>query len=332
MTPNESPEAKKARVEQVEDADGVTADDLFPETYLDHMQVELDAEAADALTRLYLQRRIRYQASYYEQRAVEYESNSDLAFRAGAILMTLSSLLASIGVVSTLPIYALLTALIPALASFIATFRQLYQWDRQKALYRDTLLGLERARIILPDLDLLTPDEARKVLPKLIETTEGVLEKEVAQWGQIAMGKGDEDEDGGDLFQQNQEVLVDSAGDRDALGGVSSVLGADVGSLDESQTPLAPSGAEMNTVDAMPEPTAPVETTGTNPPVAETVEEADTASDDVPGAADETDMPVVAENGSASSDADVDDDSAVAADDNTDDEETDDMTNIKSVG
>ena len=203
--------------------------DDYPDTYIDDMKVELDAETADVLTRLYLQRRIEYQASYYEQRAIEYESNSDLAFRAGAILMTLSSLLASIGVVSSLPIFAMLTALIPAMASFVATFRQLYQWDRQMALYRDTLLGLERARILMPDPDIITPEDAKRVLPQLVKETEGVLEKEVAQWGQIARGSGDDDDSAQATFKENFEAAMvqsDGSFDQDKFNRVSGILTA----------------------------------------------------------------------------------------------------------
>lgn len=341
MTPNEAPEVKKSRVEEIDDQDGVTVDDLFPETYVDQMQVELDAETADVLTHLYLQRRIRYQASYYEQRAIEYESNADLAFRAGAILMTLSSLLASIGVVSTLPIYALLTALIPAMASFIATFRQLYQWDRQMALYRDTLLGLEQARIILPDLDLLTAEEARDILPGLIKKTESVLEKEAAQWGQMALGEGDED--GGDLFEENQATLIESTGDTSALGSMSNVLGADVEIDDESRSPLAPSGSEINTVDAVPEPTAPAETdepqsaasmaTVDNADIA-SADAADTDTPDDASLTDETD-PDEADAPETTDDTTDDDTEPAVASENgsaTESDESEDMQNIKSVG
>lgn len=206
----------------------VSADD-YPDTYVDDMQVELDAETADVLTRLYLQRRIEYQASYYEQRAIEYESNADLAFRAGAILMTLSSLLASIGVVSTMPIFAMLTALIPAMASFVATFRQLYQWDRQMSLYRDTLLGLERARILLPDPDIITPDDAKRVLPKLVQETESVLEQEVAQWGQIARGQGEDSSSAQAAFKDAYEAAMvnpDGSFDQAELDRVSGILDA----------------------------------------------------------------------------------------------------------
>ncbi|PJF40826.1 MAG: hypothetical protein CUN54_03760 [Phototrophicales bacterium] len=157
----------------------------------------LDAQTAYLLTRLYLSRRIDYQQSYYRAKAKEHDNNSDLMFRLGAIIMTLSSLLAAIG--ATIPEgsrgIALATALLPAFAALIASFRQLYQWERQATLYRDTMLGLEEASLAAPDRDALDPPTALNVLSKLVENAEQVFKNEVDQWGQLTMAGEEEDDE-----------------------------------------------------------------------------------------------------------------------------------------
>ncbi|MEO1166718.1 MAG: SLATT domain-containing protein, partial [Chloroflexota bacterium] len=160
----------------------------------------LEAEMADKLTRIYWERRVQYQLDYYQKRAREYELNVDSAFRMGAILMTISSLLASLGIVVSdddiwAPMISLLTAIIPAIVSYIAAFRQLYQWDRQLSLYRDTQLNLERAKLVIPDLSSIAKEDAPVHFPALVQEVENVLQQEISQWGQIARGEGDEEGD-----------------------------------------------------------------------------------------------------------------------------------------
>lgn len=195
-------------------------------------KAQLNAEMADALTRLYWQRRIEYQLTYYRKKVREFEDNVDNAFRLGAILMTVASLLAALGViVESQPglsaLLALATAVIPALASYITAFRQLYNWDRQLTIYRDTQLSLEGAKLLMPDLEALTLDEAHKLFPQLVQQVEGVIEKEAAQWGQIAIGK---DEEKGEATEEFGELyaaaLADSSGnvDQEKLGALSNIL------------------------------------------------------------------------------------------------------------
>lgn len=163
----------------------------------------LDAETADVLLRLYLARRVEYQLGYYNSISKEAEGNSELMFKLGALLMTVSSLFAAFGTMATGPdapewtgTLRLITALIPAFVALIGSFTQLYQWDRQSALYRDSILGLERARLIAPDLDEVDPMTALRVFPDLVKNVETVFQDEVNQWGQIALGK---DQDGEDI-------------------------------------------------------------------------------------------------------------------------------------
>lgn len=152
-------------------------------------QGPLDNETSAVLTRVYLARRLQYQLEYYRAKEREFVTSSDQAFRAGAIIMTITSLLAALGVSGDAPPgLRLLTAILPAAAALVASFRALYQWDRQAQLYKDSALGLERAKLVLPDLDQVDTKTAAQVFPKLVEATEIVFEDEVNQWGQIAMG------------------------------------------------------------------------------------------------------------------------------------------------
>lgn len=155
----------------------------------------LDDQTAHLLTRIYLSRRVNYQIQFYQSRIREFDTNSDQMFRLGALVMSLSSLAAAISLQADSATLRLLTALLPAIAALIASFRQLYQWERQAGIYRDTILGLEEARLILPDLDVLDPSTSRQVYPDLVKRAEQVFKDEVNQWGQVAGGKTEDGED-----------------------------------------------------------------------------------------------------------------------------------------
>jgi SMODS and SLOG-associating 2TM effector domain 1 len=215
-------------------------------------RAQLDPEMADALTRLYWERRIHYQLSYYQKKVRDFEDNVDNAFRLGAILMTVASLLAALGVfVQSIPslaaLLALATAMIPAFASYITAFRQLYNWDRQLTIYRDTQLNLERSRMLLPDLDALTPEESHQLFPQLVQEVEGVLEKEAAQWGQITVDKDDKEGEVTEEFAETYAAaLADSSGEIDQrkLDALSGILESASGTPDAGQYRLKPDELE----------------------------------------------------------------------------------------
>lgn len=159
-------------------------------------QGPLDESTSEVLTRVYLARRLRYQMDYYLSKEREYMANHDNSFRIGAIIMTMTSLLAAIGTQEGAPnSLRLLTAILPAMAAMVTGFRQLYQWDKQAQLFKDTVLGLKRAELTLPDLDQTDTTTTTKIFPSLVKATESVFEEEVSQWGQLATGK-EEDGDG----------------------------------------------------------------------------------------------------------------------------------------
>jgi hypothetical protein len=82
-------------------------------------------------------------------------------------------------------------------AAFIASLRQLYQWEKQSSLYRDASLGLQETRLLIPDWDQFDARTAPAIVPSLVRATEDVFMAEINQWGQIALG----------LDQQEQDTL-----------------------------------------------------------------------------------------------------------------------------
>lgn len=210
-------------------------------------RAQLDPEMADALTRLYWERRIHYQLGYYQKKVRDFEDNVDNAFLLGAILMSLASFLAALGVIvqsisSLSALLALATAMIPAVASYITSFRQLYNWDRQLTIYRDTQLNLERSKMLLPDLDSLTPEDSHKIFPQLVQEVEGVLEKEAAQWGQVATSKEEEGAATAEFAETYGAALTDSSGEIDQrkLDALSGILESLDGAPDAGQYRLNP--------------------------------------------------------------------------------------------
>ncbi len=158
--------------------------------------VRLDSKTADLLLRVYLERRVQYQLRYYRTKMQEYGQNSDSIFRFNALIMAATSFLAAIGTQGDIPGWVrLLTAILPAIAAGAGSLRELYQWDRQIALYRDTTLGLERSLLGVPDAEVRAVDDALAVYPKLVVSAEQVFSDEVSQWGQIAMGPDEDEED-----------------------------------------------------------------------------------------------------------------------------------------
>jgi hypothetical protein len=149
-------------------------------------------EDLEFLFKLYLQKRLGSQTKFYESRVRENELNSNFTFTAATLVMTLSSLFATIGASDpggSTRWLVFLSAVLPAFAALLAGFRQLYGWDRQVAIYRSARLGLERAALIVPDNDLISESDIADVYPRLISSTETVLTNEVNQWGQFLLDK-----------------------------------------------------------------------------------------------------------------------------------------------
>lgn len=150
-----------------------------------HAQALFTEQEARMRTELYIQQRVEYQDSYYKRRIAEYRFNSDIMLWITAGLMGVSTVISSYSVVSNRPVFAFITALLPSCAAAVAAFRALYQWGRQAQIYEGTWLGLQRARLSLPDEDFLEEGDYARFFPELVQQTEGVLRREASQWGQL---------------------------------------------------------------------------------------------------------------------------------------------------
>src|SRR5512134_2847733 len=91
----------------------------------------LGREEIDHLYRIYQEKRIAAQVSFYESRMRENHLNSDFTFTAGALVMTLSSLIATVSASGGSSYLTLISAILPAFAALLGSFRQLYGWERQ---------------------------------------------------------------------------------------------------------------------------------------------------------------------------------------------------------
>jgi hypothetical protein len=145
----------------------------------------LTEEEARLRAEVYLQQRLDYQDSFYKSRMREFNFNADVMLLVTAGLMGFSTILSSYSVVSDQPLYAFLTALLPAFAAAVSAFRSLYQWQRQASLYEDSWLSLQKARLAMPDSDFMQPGDYQRFFPQLVRQAEAVLRNEASQWGQL---------------------------------------------------------------------------------------------------------------------------------------------------
>src|SRR5574341_471134 len=107
----------------------------------------LDRQTSELMLRIYLRLRIENQLKFYRSRVREFDANSGFMVSVGALIMAISSAVSALGAAETNAGYALITTLLPAFAALVASFRQLYQWEKQSSLYRDAALGLQQAQL-----------------------------------------------------------------------------------------------------------------------------------------------------------------------------------------
>jgi hypothetical protein len=174
-----------------------------------------DVDSSELLMNIYLEKRLDGQKQFYLSRVKEFQSNSNFMVRIGAILLFASAVLSGLGAYFSNPYIAFMTAILPTFASLVASMRQLYQWDKQASLYRDAVIGLDEAKLSLPDLDIFDRRTANVVLPTLVKATEEVFISEINQWGQIALGL--KDQEGQDALNARLQELKEE--DRASLRG-----------------------------------------------------------------------------------------------------------------
>jgi hypothetical protein len=145
----------------------------------------------DVLYQNYVQTRIQAQLEFYEYRIAENSFNSTATFSIATWILGLSSFVSAITAINQeFRWLTVVGALLPAVAALLASFRQLYGWDRQMSIYRDASLGLRKSLLIVPDDDDLESTAALdKIYKDLLVTVEDVLRSEVSQWGQYLSEK-----------------------------------------------------------------------------------------------------------------------------------------------
>lgn len=139
----------------------------------------------ELLYKIYMEKRLQSQIRFYESRIRENQLNADFTFTLGAAVMTISSLVATISASGNSPAFSFLAVILPAAAALLASFRQLYGWERQINLYRDALMGLERVKLLAPDNDRMPFSDLMEIYPRLVQSGEKVFTAEVNQWGQF---------------------------------------------------------------------------------------------------------------------------------------------------
>ncbi|MBL8157048.1 MAG: DUF4231 domain-containing protein, partial [Anaerolineae bacterium] len=139
----------------------------------------------ELLYKIYMEKRLQSQISFYESRIRENQLNADFTFTLGTIVMAASSFIAAISASGNTPILSLFAVILPAAAAVLASFRQIYGWERQINLYRDALMGLERVKLLAPDNDRMQFSDLMEIYPRLVESGEKVFTAEVSQWGQF---------------------------------------------------------------------------------------------------------------------------------------------------
>ena len=117
---------------------------------------------AQLRAQLYIQQRLNYQRDYYARRSAEYMHNADFMLRMTATVMGISAMISALSAGTDKPIYAFLTALLPAFAGMVSA----------------------------PDSDFPRPESPAEQFTRLVQEVETVLRNEAQQWGQLISVQG----------------------------------------------------------------------------------------------------------------------------------------------
>ncbi len=132
-----------------------------------YLRGEHTADDRYSLLQIYGSKRLNGQREYYANRLHEFKVNSDLTFTLGLGLTGLGTILAALGAV-------------------LVGFQQIYDWERQSALYEDAKRGLKQINDNLFLDENNPPNEWKDELINTVKTTESILQTETDQWGQPA--------------------------------------------------------------------------------------------------------------------------------------------------
>ena len=137
---------------------------------------------------LYKTHRHAHQMAFYIARRDEFEKAQRASVTLTSALLaltTIASLLASL-MLKPKPLWTILSVAFPAFSTALSAYTELYAFDRQAKLYRDTLNPLRRAEADAPDLEQgLTDAEYSEKLAVYVNNVEGIFRREQGQWGQL---------------------------------------------------------------------------------------------------------------------------------------------------
>jgi hypothetical protein len=254
----------------------------------------------EVLYRIYLAKRVQAQIDFYKSRIRENEQNSDFTFRAGALILTVSALIATISASVTDPVFGpmltLLAAVLPAFAAMISSFRQLYGWDKQATIYRESMLGLERVSLLAPDNDRVAFTDLNPIYPELVLKSEDIFNSEVSQWGQFILNKDKPEAEGGQPQDDLSKAMTGFNLSDEQLEAMKQILSAgksaDVlvsrnvtASLSAQVSDSTPNIAGDSTVTITPETAAPAPSVAPAPMPFDSSASAQAASEPAPSAA-----------------------------------------------
>jgi hypothetical protein len=136
---------------------------------------------------LYQVQRVDDQLRFYRSRCELFERATGQAAVVSAVLLGLTAAVSALAGASTgnPELWTALAAILPALATAVASYGALFGFDQQSKLYADAIRALVAAQRETPDLAGLSDKERADAVAGYVEKVESVFRKEQGQWGQL---------------------------------------------------------------------------------------------------------------------------------------------------
>ena len=133
---------------------------------------------------LYRSHRLEEQLSWYDGRRREFTAASRQLGSLSALVLALGAGVSVLAGVSEAgkSVWAVLAAVLPAIATTLAAYGALYAFERQAKIYADARRSLHALGRAAPDLP---PDGGEAAVAAYVDSVEDVLRREQGQWGQL---------------------------------------------------------------------------------------------------------------------------------------------------
>ncbi len=139
---------------------------------------------------LYMKYRLQGQREFYESREKEFSTANEQVITWKAVLIGLTALvsfLTTLAIAQTVQkSLSILAVALPALATALAAYDGLYGFDKQAKVYGDAAVKLQRIRGKAPIIRPETTEDCTLALNDFVTATEGILQAELGQWGQLS--------------------------------------------------------------------------------------------------------------------------------------------------